>query len=199
MNIIATDCVGGLIYKHAKQVYSNPFIYTFVSFMDMLYMGSHFDEINWANISDIDISSLWPNTLYFEINNKIKIHFRHDIFVERNNVNVHREGTSLYGSFNKMLPYMINTYYRRVQRMIHNGEPPIFIMHEFPRKLDINDSCYPVADTWGNKYELFVLTTKKVSYSNNKIKTLTFNQMSVPSYNCPEVIKMSNILIKGDA
>lgn len=198
MNIIATDCVGGFTYKKLGIQYNNPFMYTFMSFKDIVYLANNLPTVNFSNLCGMGLSSCWPNTIFINIDNKVKLHFRHDIFTKTVNIPIHKEQSDYIGSTKEMMQHILQTYIRRVQRMISSNEPPTFVIHEFPTKLSINNSIYCDLSELHSSYRVIYLTSKDGNEcNNNNVEVYRFDTMSRPSINCNEVLLLEQ-LFKGD-
>lgn len=128
MNIIGSNCCGANFYHHNNIPFSNPFIWAVTPYSDLIYLMTHWNNIDWFNI-DLAPSNLRDNTFILTIDKNVNIHYVHYIFdVKKNKPKT--MGASVYYQY--IWEYLIDKYFIRVKRMLINNEPPSFIIHEEP-------------------------------------------------------------------
>lgn len=131
-NIIAHNCVGARIYQKKNLEYGNPFVWNVIPPDDFNYLYNHYNTINFKNIKLEKIE----NDYKLLIDGKVSVYYVHYKYDDKVETPIVRNGIDIYS--NKIEEYIMDCYFRRLERMWNN--PPLFIVtdREFPTKPNFN-------------------------------------------------------------
>lgn len=154
MNIISNNCAGAACYKFVlNQPYNNPFVWCITDVVSLeLYRKSiNFNRIKLWN--DNDLTGIWHIT----IDDKVDCKFIHAFFDKNaSSIQIIQPTASQNAEIrsNRIWEYLVQTYFRRLQRMPLN-EDPVYVLYNAPKTLErlntVTDRIInvPVIDTGG--------------------------------------------------
>lgn len=129
MNVIANNCCGGWLYTHNKIEYNNPFMWSITQYDSIIYLLTHFYDINWTNIQLLD-SPLRNKTYQIIVDKHVAIHYIHCLFNQKepHPTKVFRKTIGNDIDYCRIWEYVYEKYITRVRRMISCGENPSFLL-----------------------------------------------------------------------
>lgn len=132
MNIISNNCLGGHLYQQLNEPFSNPFIWTAIAPEDMVVLINQFNTIDFGKFS-IELCKRGQPCIV--LGNQIHIKYIH--YIPSNAVStLTRSGHDMLAPFQLLYTHTIDTYRRRLNRMITKKEAPMFILHLNNEKWD---------------------------------------------------------------
>lgn len=129
MNVISNNCCGGWLYKNNHVEYGNPFMWSITQYNSIMYLLTHFYDINWANIKFSE-SPLRHNTYQIIVDGQVAIHYIHCLFnkIQKQPTKVFRANIGNDIDYCQIWEYVYEKYMSRVKRMIANGKEPVFLL-----------------------------------------------------------------------
>ena len=123
MNIISNSCLNAIIHRdYIKQQYANPFCWCYVDTKSFYNLIKNYDTLNWFNYELIKDKN-WNFSI--SIDTKVKIDYPHYKFNKKYN-KLEKQGNNILS--NHIWTYIIDSYEKRVKRMLELNEKPIFII-----------------------------------------------------------------------
>lgn len=121
--------------------FSSPFIWAQTCHEDILTVAKRFNTIDWYNIKiSLNTNKLFKNFIVITVDNIITINYFHyrQVFTPKKSV---ISGIDVIG--NDVYKYATEAYFRRVDRMLEDGNPLFLISSEAP--------IMPTYDTYANE------------------------------------------------
>ena len=131
MNLITNCCIGGDYYNEMKLEYNNPFIWVIIKPNDMIQLIGNFNKLNFNNIKLLssEFSNEKRQCFKLNIDNLVDIHYPHYLKNEYyKEIQYGSTDTSVDVLYYKIEDYIIETYKRRLNRMLINKEIPQFLI-----------------------------------------------------------------------
>ena len=199
MNVIATNCSGGWLYRFNKQQFNNPFIWMVTPYTSIKYMLEHFKDINWDNF-DLEKSKLRPNTFVIKVDNNIDIHYVHYKFDPKANTIITKNKIDSKGNiwdgdilYNHIWEYIVEKYQDRTKRLKNISEPPCFFIMEEKFTNEHSKVTLKELANINSPYKKIILTTNKNINTNNSLtKTIHTNKIEMPEPTIRKYISQIN-------
>lgn len=178
LNIIANNCIGSYIQRdHLKQELANPFTWATVSIPDMKKLIYNYDKINFRNFRLIT----YKGVKYISVDRKFVIkyvHYAYDKNAHEKTIKDNHGSVTIY--WDKIDDYIIEKYKIRTERMIRNGDKPIFIIGNFFKDQYINfEDAKEIASK--SKYKIIFIS------DDEKFNELKNDNFEVVIYNMKDL------------
>lgn len=134
MNLISQNCLSAEIYKLLNCAYQNPFASTVICFDSFKYLIEHWDSIDFNNPVFELTEDNYPVVIF---DNKCRIEYVH--YRQSKEFDVSRK-EGAYVFYKNCIELVADKYKRRLARMQHNTEKPMFCVCNF--KTIYKDSVY---------------------------------------------------------
>ena len=166
MNLIGNCCISNHLANLANEGNSNPFTWIDMDFNSLLYLITHWENINWK---DYELSRekhpYYKNHNLYEIiiENKIHLKYVHYLF-DKTATTLKTQPPNTY--YCRIWEYIVQKYEERTKRMLARNEKPVFITEW--EHLDYDESAFWKIEKEDLKYKLVVITYNKNLKTNNK-------------------------------
>lgn len=131
MNLISNCCIGGDYYNVMKLEYNNPFTWDIIKPKDMIILIKTFNKVKFENIKLLpsEFSNDTRKCFKIRIDDLFEVHYPHYLKDERyKNIQYGSSETSVDVLYANIEDYIINTYKRRLLRMLKSNEEPKFLI-----------------------------------------------------------------------
>jgi len=195
MFIISNNCAGGWCYRLTNQKYNNPFMWMICPYDSIMYMLHNFYEIDWGKF-ELHSSPLKHNTFYILVDKHVELHYVHYVFNPSVTtlVNNHKADAPIQENeieYCRIWEYIVETYIKRVSRMVRLTEPPTFLLYEYGASPRTHISLSEIVNT-DSQYKRTIITSKPLQTTNPQVRVICIphctNPMNMVSDNLSDII-----------
>lgn len=193
INLISNNCIGGELEAILHVHHNNPFVWNLIYATEFIKLFQNFDSINFSKINLIRLSStiesinhdVHRNPNYkicgLRIDDLVNIYYTHYRYDRTADVPTKRFCDVYY---KRNFEYVVDTYNRRLERMLHSDLSPSFLVVTFSYQgwtKQLTEKLLRI-DT---KYKLCIITDFDVHTSNPLHKVIRENALLLPSIKAP--------------
>jgi hypothetical protein len=172
--IIASNCTGAYLYKYSNKPFTNPFMWSLLSYNDMISLITKLSSINFNHIIPPKDPVKIPRII---IDNKVSVLYPHiNLDIKANTP--YKNNGNIYTSI--PAKYAIEKYYTRINRWSSLNARPCFVIGEDKKwtseAININDIERLLPQIENTTFDVYIFTmTQRIAYEGNNAHIKIFN------------------------
>lgn len=174
MNLITNCCIGGDYYNAMNLEYNNPFAWVIIKPIDMINLIKHYNTVDFWNIKLLqsEFSNDTRKCFKLKIDNLFEIHYPHYLKNEKyETIKYGSTETSVDVLYANIEDYIVETYKRRLYRMIINKEDPKFLILGDREGYKWSFNEIKELDNLNSNYKICLISDIKI---NDKLNNINF-------------------------